>query len=94
MSKLFPQKRCYEIYPLQDLDHSIYQVDAFDFNMYAAIRYAADVINSVATLQTKMSEEFNVEMSRQNFIYVLSAILKDKNSYGGYNLNKVRVCTV
>ena len=63
--------------------------------MYGPIfTYADDVTNSVATLQSIIEEEFNVEMSRQNFIYVLSAILKDKNNYGGYNLNKVRVCTV
>lgn len=93
MSKLFPKRRCYEIYPLKNLDHSIYQ-NVFPFDMYEAIKFGAGAINSVDTLQDIISSQFGIEMSRENFIYILSAVLKDTNSYGGYDLEKVRICTV
>ena len=93
MSKLFPQKLCYEIYPLKRLDHPIFQT-VLPFDMYEAIQLGADIIDSVDILQSTVSIRFGITMSRENFIYVLSAVLKNKNYFGGYNLRNVRICTV
>ena len=98
MSRLFPNLDCYEIYPLNNLNHPIFDV-VFPFDMYDAIAIGVKILSliqveSIDALRNKVSTRFGIVLSKTEFVYVLAAVLKNKNYYDGEDLKNVRICTV
>ena len=93
MSRLFPAMDCYEIYPLKNLNHPIFDV-VLSFDLYESIALGADLSIPIDELKEKFFDTSGIYMPRKEFIYILSAVLKNKDYYRGENLKSVRICTV